>query len=490
MAEFILKDQYGKEQVFDHDKIFVMGTDGELVQFTQGAGDAPAVVQPLEVTENGTYTAPDGVDGFNEVVVNVDPTWKNILPKAEVGGFALDSTFGAFSPGAVAPAAFALEVGKSHKVSWDGTDYECVAFAIPLDPNQQLVAIGNASSLGLQGNGEPFLILHNQTYDNTQLFSTDTDESHVVGIWEKVVQEINLQDKTITENGEYTADEGFDGLGRVTVDVAGSGGLPAGIYWGFGGYVPPIQYNQKWFTYKGELYVMARTASGGGDTYNLYKHANGAWSTIISAGTITGLGNAAGWSYIEHNGFIHMIGCSSKQHYIFNGTAFSTKNELPQYIDEGYAFVQDGKLKAFAYSGKTVYVWDETADTWTAEAKLTFSASNFVSLGEDVYCRDTSILYKYENGATTQITPLGVSYYKIFAYKDCVYYYNDLKQPTQGKVGSEWRKYDPATGQRTIVGYGPFVGTYGAAFVLQDKLYVICGIESNTTCALMHEVTE
>ena len=33
-----------------------------------------------------------------------------------------------------------------------------------------------------------------------------------------------LQDKTITENGTYTADEGFDGLGEVTVDVAGSGG--------------------------------------------------------------------------------------------------------------------------------------------------------------------------------------------------------------------------------------------------------------------------
>lgn len=30
-----------------------------------------------------------------------------------------------------------------------------------------------------------------------------------------------LQDKTITENGTYTADEGYDGLGTVTVDVPG-----------------------------------------------------------------------------------------------------------------------------------------------------------------------------------------------------------------------------------------------------------------------------
>lgn len=33
-----------------------------------------------------------------------------------------------------------------------------------------------------------------------------------------------LQDKTITENGEYTSDSGYDGLGTVTVNVESSGG--------------------------------------------------------------------------------------------------------------------------------------------------------------------------------------------------------------------------------------------------------------------------
>lgn len=28
-----------------------------------------------------------------------------------------------------------------------------------------------------------------------------------------------LQDKNVTENGEYSADEGYDGLGKVTVEV-------------------------------------------------------------------------------------------------------------------------------------------------------------------------------------------------------------------------------------------------------------------------------
>lgn len=38
----------------------------QIVDFTRNP-----VVKPLKVTENGTYTAPEGVDGFNPVTVDM-----------------------------------------------------------------------------------------------------------------------------------------------------------------------------------------------------------------------------------------------------------------------------------------------------------------------------------------------------------------------------------------------------------------------------------
>ena len=64
--EYILKDRYGKDHTFNDEKIYVRGTDGELMPFTQGT------VEPLTITESGTYTAPDGVS-YNPVNVNVEP---------------------------------------------------------------------------------------------------------------------------------------------------------------------------------------------------------------------------------------------------------------------------------------------------------------------------------------------------------------------------------------------------------------------------------
>ena len=56
-----------------------------------------------------------------------------------------------------------------------------------------------------------------------------TDEMSFPNGFMEAIDDINgatsqkLQDKTITENGTYTADSGYDGLGSVTVEVESSG---------------------------------------------------------------------------------------------------------------------------------------------------------------------------------------------------------------------------------------------------------------------------
>lgn len=71
--EYILKDRHGKDNTFNDETIYVRGTDGDLIPFTQGT------VEPLTITENGTYAAPDGVS-YNPVTVEVTGSGGGSLP--------------------------------------------------------------------------------------------------------------------------------------------------------------------------------------------------------------------------------------------------------------------------------------------------------------------------------------------------------------------------------------------------------------------------
>lgn len=151
MAEYILKDRYGRDHTFDNETIYVRGVDGELMEFTQGTAD---------------------------------PTKITILREQRFDGFVLDATYGAYSPGYVTPAQFALKNGEKYYVKWDGTEYECVAMAFE-HSGMSMVFIGNGTVLGLSGNGEPFMMTYNEGYNNTQLFSSNANSYHTVGIKQK-----------------------------------------------------------------------------------------------------------------------------------------------------------------------------------------------------------------------------------------------------------------------------------------------------------------
>jgi hypothetical protein len=271
MAKFILKDQRGNEQEYDHDKIFVMGTDGELVQFTEGEGDTPAV----------------------------------------------------------------------------------------------------------------------------------------------------LQDKTITENGTYTADSGYDGLGSVTVEVAGSGGgsLPAGIYWrnDFDNVKLPNSYEQTFVVYNGYLYSIGFTTTTSSSKNILaFRKYNGSSWTEMSRVTLDGTLN---WLYIDpmvYNGKIHLVGAYSRTNHVVyddeNGAVkLNAVPDTPSDIGRRNTFVDDGKLKYFAGTGRTVYSWDESTDTWTSEVTLENGCTFFDCNGEAYYQRSKKI-YKYHNGVSTEFGTTAVDF--------------------------------------------------------------------------------
>lgn len=146
-----------------------------VIKATGGGGTTPAnpIIEPLSVTENGTYTAPNGVDGYSPVEVNVPIPNGYILPSGTK----------------------TITENGTH----DAREYESVAVNVPI-PDGYIKPSGTLN------------ITENGTYDVTEKASA------VVSIPEK---EIVLQNKTIDANGTYSADTGYDGLGQVTVEVSG-----------------------------------------------------------------------------------------------------------------------------------------------------------------------------------------------------------------------------------------------------------------------------
>lgn len=97
MPKYTLVDWYGNRQTFDRDTIYAEGEDGGLVPFTHGTGNP--VIEPLNVTQNGVYTTPVGVNGFGPVSVNV-PDLPPVLQSKEAtqnGEYTPDSGYDGLS---------------------------------------------------------------------------------------------------------------------------------------------------------------------------------------------------------------------------------------------------------------------------------------------------------------------------------------------------------------------------------------------------------
>ena len=415
MPKYTLVDWYGNRQTFDRDTIYAEGEDGGLVPFTQGAGNP--VIEPLNVTQNGVYTTPAGVNGFSPVSVNV-PDLPPVLQSKEA------TQNGEYTPDS----------------GYDGLSKVTVNVPAP---------------------------------------------------------EIKLQEKTITENGEYTADSDFDGLGKVTVEVAGSGGgsLPAGVYWEQLAGNKPYNYQNKFFLFNDELYLLTSTASNASADYavrKILKFSGGEYVEICTFTDAYISGNIY-TAIVVFKGLVHFIGGDNKRHLTWNGGAsVASKGNLPVNVSSAVAF--DGKLYAYA-AKEGLYVWDEDSDTWTSCISsfpsgipgIQYTYCDLFVFENELYAVNSSYLYKYTDNNLAVITSLS----KRKQSNGCPVIGTKLYfSPDSSGVCAVYT-YDMADGTISqLMARTPYIDTYNVWLELNGKLMISGGNNTQKTAIIMHEVTE
>lgn len=118
-----------------------------------------------------------------------------------------------------------ITVGDRYRVTWDNTVYIVTAVNDPTIGSQYGNTFGNSSILGgaTDPSNAPFCAFKSSWSDNEMIVSTTASGTISLKI-EKIVygDNLTLQSKTITTNGTYTSDSGYDALDQVVVNVSGA----------------------------------------------------------------------------------------------------------------------------------------------------------------------------------------------------------------------------------------------------------------------------
>lgn len=146
-------------------------------------------IEPLTITENGTYTAPDG-KAYSPIIVNVPSsgvTEIDIFPENTLSDFQEDTDLLVGTYFQYANPPFEIKEGETYYVVWEGETYTCKGIAVSLTTpfnTINAVYLGNGSMLGYPHNNEPFAVVYLVDMGLTE-FVTFADGSYKVRVYQK-----------------------------------------------------------------------------------------------------------------------------------------------------------------------------------------------------------------------------------------------------------------------------------------------------------------
>ena len=179
------------------------------IAIANGGTTRPPVLEPLNATENGTFTPSTGVDGFNPVNVNVQPPLQSKSVEITANG---QSTV----------------VADSNYYGLDSVNLD-INVPIPTFQTEELNATANGTytpstdgyskvSVNVQPNLQSKSVEITSNGQSTVVADSSFDGLESVGINVNVpIPTFTTEEKNITANGTYTPST--DGYSKVTVNV-------------------------------------------------------------------------------------------------------------------------------------------------------------------------------------------------------------------------------------------------------------------------------
>lgn len=294
-----------------------------------------------------------------------------------------------------------------------------------------------------------------------------------------------LQDKTVTENGTYTADSGFDGLGSVTVEVAGSGSgsLDPGCYWKQSDHILNLNYIQNHFELNNTLYVQVYNKTEAKD--QIYKLTSNGYELAYE---FDSTGIALQGNLVKHKDCVHCVQTSYSEHFKLDGETCTELAEAPDNRNIYGAFDFDGDLCYLGEYGN-LYKYVDADDSWidtgllTAETMRVYADFMFAHNG-DIYRLNDGKLYKYVDGVSTLVQDFGITDTGNEILVNGVLYF------TRTTGCSQLYKYNVDTGVLTNLGLSPYLTTYSRFFEYDGKLNLASGNSTYQQHLIMYEVTE